>query len=138
MVAYSYKKVFAPLIAVGLKTQTIRAARRRHARPGEMIQHYTGLRTKAAQKICSDTLCLRVDPVILRFSPALGGALVLLTSVEVAGVAVEDVNHFAKLDGFEGRREMSAFWVKNHGAMELFEGVLIAWEPPQGPIAIVA
>jgi hypothetical protein len=61
-------------IALGAKTQTIRRPRNRHARPGEMIQHYTGLRTKAAAKVCSDTRCIRVEPICLRFSPALGGA----------------------------------------------------------------
>lgn len=136
MVAYSYQRRFAPLIALGAKTQTIRGPRNRHARPGEMIQHYTGLRTKAAAKICSDTRCRRVEPICLRFSPALGGAPVLLREIVIDGFRTTDLDHFARLDGFEHRRDMSAFWVKHHGPMAEFNGVLIIWEPPTDPISL--
>lgn len=138
MVAYSYQRRFAPLIKLGIKTQTIRGPRNRHARPGELIQHYTGLRTKAAAKICSDTRCVRVDPITLRFSPSLGGAPVLLNAVEIDGFKVNDLDHFARLDGFEGRRDMSAFWVQQHGPMAEFHGVLIIWEPPTDDISLAA
>lgn len=55
MVAYSYKARFVEPIRLGLepgpwipgmKRQTIRADRKRHARPGEEIQHYRGMRTR--------------------------------------------------------------------------------------------
>lgn len=138
MVAYSYQRRFAPLIKLGIKTQTIRGPRARHVRPGELIQHYTGLRTKAAAKICSDTRCVRVDPITLRFSPALGGAPVLLNAVEIDGFKVRDLDDFARLDGFEHRRDMSAFWVQQHGPMAEFHGVLIIWEPPTDDISLAA
>ncbi|MEJ0016825.1 MAG: ASCH domain-containing protein [Acetobacteraceae bacterium] len=48
MVAYSFKRDFAAPILAGIKRQTIRADRRRHARPGEVLQLYTGMRTKHA------------------------------------------------------------------------------------------
>lgn len=138
MVAYSFQRRFATPIKLGLKTQTIRGPRNRHARPGELIQLYTGLRTKAAAKICSDTRCVRVDPIHLRFSPALGGAPVLLSAVDIDGFRVSDLDHFARLDGFKGRRDMSAFWVQQHGPMAEFRGVLIIWEPRTDDISLAA
>ena len=103
-----------------------------------MLQLYTGLRTRAAQKICSDTRCVRVDPITLRFSPALGGAPVLLSAVEIDGFKVSDLDDFARLDGFEHRRDMSAFWVQHHGPMPEFHGVLIIWEPPTDALSLAA
>lgn len=138
MVAYSFQRRFATPIKLGLKTQTIRGQRNRHARPGELIQLYTGLRTKAAAKICSDPRCVRVEPITLRFSPALGGAPVLLNAVEIDGFKVRDLDHFAWLDGFKDRRDMSAFWVKQHGPMAEFQGVLIIWEPPTDDVSLAA
>lgn len=38
MVAYSFRKRFGPPILAGTKAQTIRADRKRHARPGEEVQ----------------------------------------------------------------------------------------------------
>jgi hypothetical protein len=138
MVAYSYQSRFATAIKLGIKTQTIRGPRNRHARPGELIQHYTGLRTKRAAKICSDTVCVRVDPIRLTFSPVLGGAPVLLRAAEIAGFVVPDLDHFARQDGFQDRRDMSAFWVKQHGPMPEFCGFLIIWEAPTDALSLAA
>lgn len=54
MPAYNFQKQFAPLVESGQKRQTIRAiGKRRHARPGESLQLYTGQRTKACRKLIS-------------------------------------------------------------------------------------
>ena len=45
MVAYSFKRRFREPILAGSKQQTIRADRKRHARRGEALQLYTGMRT---------------------------------------------------------------------------------------------
>ena len=58
MVAYSFKARFVPLIREGLKTQTIRAQRSRHARPGELIQLFSGMRTHLCEKIVPDPVCI--------------------------------------------------------------------------------
>lgn len=47
MVAYSFQKRFVEPIRSGRKRQTIRADRKRHARPGEVLQLYSGMRTNA-------------------------------------------------------------------------------------------
>jgi hypothetical protein len=84
MVAYSYKRRFINPIRVGLglpplfqfgphklvgdmdaeirpKRQTIRAfGKRRHARAGEILQHYTAMRTKQCTKI-GDARCAGFD-----------------------------------------------------------------------------
>jgi hypothetical protein len=43
MVAYSFNPIFVGPILAGTKRQTIRAERKRHARPGEAMQLYTGM-----------------------------------------------------------------------------------------------
>ncbi|MEM6839576.1 MAG: ASCH domain-containing protein [Cyanobacteria bacterium P01_C01_bin.120] len=67
MVAYNFKPQFAPLVESGVKRQTIRArGKRRHARPGEALQLYTGQRTKACRKlIAPDPKCTLVEPLII-------------------------------------------------------------------------
>lgn len=47
MVAYNFQARFAPLVESGRKTITIRTrgTARRHARPGDRVQLYTGHRT---------------------------------------------------------------------------------------------
>lgn len=124
MVAYSFQKRFAPLIVAGTKTQTIRAARPRHVRPGESIQLYTGMRSTTCLKIMPDPLCVAVEPVCLRFDQEQ-----LIEAVEIDGAGVEDIDGFALRDGFESAEDMAAFWTKAHGHLRQFSGVLIRWVP---------
>jgi len=51
MVAYSFKAQFREPILAGTKRQTIRADRKRHARLGEALQLYTGMRTRQCKLI---------------------------------------------------------------------------------------
>jgi uncharacterized protein YqfB (UPF0267 family) len=64
VVAYSFQQRFAPPILSGTKQQTIRADRKRHARPGEEMQLYTGMRTKQCELICRTT-CISVVPITI-------------------------------------------------------------------------
>jgi len=65
MVAYSFRARFREPILVGAKRQTIRADRKRHARPGEQLQLYTGMRTREcaiiARALCSQVMPVRID-----------------------------------------------------------------------------
>lgn len=61
MVAYSFKSGFVPAIRARTKRQTIRLPRPRHARPGEMLQTYCGMRTKSCFRIIPDPRCIGVD-----------------------------------------------------------------------------
>ena len=66
MVAYNFKPQFVPLIETGAKQQTIRSPRKRHTQPGEAMQLYTGMRTKACRKLVTpDPLCISVEPLLL-------------------------------------------------------------------------
>lgn len=123
MVAYSFKKQFAPKILDGTKRGTIRAERKRHARPGEPLQLYTGMRTKACHLIARAT-CASIEPIYIR--PELGGYVTL----PFRGEKISDrlaLNDFARADGFEGWTDMIEFWLREHPNTETFSGVHITW-----------
>lgn len=124
MVAYSFNRRFAAQIADGSKTHTIRADRRRHARPGERLQLFTGMRSTNCVKIIPDPLCLKVEPIRLEMDQE--GKI---SVVEIDGLPVEDVHDFALRDGFESLADMSGFWVMSHGLLREFRGVIIGWVP---------
>lgn len=137
MVAYSFKSIFVPAIRAGLgfdfginsptlrpKRQTIRAVGlRRHARPGETLQLYTGMRTKQCEKI-GDARCVGIDHIAIRFPYAGKAAKVVIGRRKVA-----DLEDFAALDGFETWADLQKFWYVNHPDIDEFVGVRIRWEP---------
>jgi hypothetical protein len=156
MVAYSFNRRFVPAIESGIKSQTIRAPRRRHARPGERLQLYSDMRTKACRLIRDDVVCARLDEV--RFdlrglhdvpTPQTSRQLYDLIQgsdlpLAVNGIPVEGPERdvFPLHDGFLGWvitgqnsdgltlqpfAAMVLFWMAYHGAT-LFEGVMISWE----------
>ncbi len=139
MVAYSFQKRFVPQILAGLepgaaavlhgeppavKRQTIRGDRLRHARPGEEMQLYTGLRTKHA-KLIARVRCICVSRIEINF--------VGRESVTVDNTTLRDVPSliwFARQDGFRDWADFTSFWREQHGdEIERFEGVLLRWEP---------
>lgn len=156
MVAYSFNRRFVQAIESGIKSQTIRAPRRRHARPGERLQLYTGMRTKACRLIRDDVVCSRLDEVrldlrVLTDVPMPKNSRQLCGIVEtidlpltINGIPIEgpDKDIFALHDGFLGWEitgedadgislppfaAMVLFWMGSHGPA-LFEGVMISWE----------
>ena len=126
MVAYSFNARFEEPIRAGWKTQTIRAARARHARPGEMLQLFVAMRTKQCRKIVADVRCTEIMTVEIRFRPS-----GLIERIETDLVPVLDLDAFAQRDGFVDLSEMSAFWRASHGLQEVFHGVLIEWAAPR-------
>ncbi len=124
MVAYSFKERFGEPIIDGSKGGTIRADRKRHARPGETIQLYTGMRTRNCRLIGSRT-CLAVEPITLGLGryPAvkLGGRWTILDGPRLT--------LFAQFDGFADWNELLTFWFAAHGAIESFSGMHIRWLP---------
>ncbi len=134
MVAYSYKKRFAPKIRAGIKPQTMRNERKRHARPGEEIQHYTGMRTKQCAKV-GVSICRAVTPVRIDF---------VRCTIRVEGrgtiAGLDKLDAFAVMDGFDNWADMRAFWKAEHGKtknedgtargpLNAWSGVLIEWLP---------
>jgi hypothetical protein len=122
MVAYSFKARFAEPILDGTKGGTIRAARggRGHARPGEMLQLFTGMRTKYCRRIC-DRRCFAVEPIVIAFDKRSVFLLNHLLPIDWP----DDLNAFARFDGFVSFEEMRAFWRD----AEAFAGWHIRWLP---------
>ena len=159
MVAYSFKAPFAEPIQYGLKRQTIRGERRRHARPVEPMQLYTGMRTRHCRRILDpDPICEAVRHIALRVvAPA------TIAEIAIDGMPVEPTDAWAAADGMEGlisrwprdwgpipddllhARErptnrwivgacaplavMGMFWRHEHGLGE-FDGALLTWVEP--------
>jgi hypothetical protein len=122
MVAYSFKATFRAPIITGTKRQTIRADRKRHARPGEQLQLYTGMRTRHC-RIIGRAECKRVEPVRIGVAD---------NWLEVGGQPrLTDfyfLDAFARDDGFAGGwGHMMEFWRREHPNAPVFSGVLIQW-----------
>jgi len=124
MVAYSFKERFCDDIAAGRKCQTIRGHRKRHARVGEPIQLYFGMRTRLCRKLIDpDPICTRVVPVKIGIGKYFGE----LATVSLDGAPFRHVDdHFARADGFATWQEFVDFWRDAHGPGN-FSGVLIEW-----------
>lgn len=147
MVAYSFKPFFTPQIEALTKRQTVRSQRKRHARPGEQVQLFTGMRTSTCRKLVDpDPVCIRVRPIsiVINISAEVDA---LITSISIEDIPLDrkEIEAFAIADGFgidhlgdtlfkaTGRRgsaraNMGHFWAEEHG-YGLFEGVLIEWGP---------
>jgi hypothetical protein len=96
MVAYSFKPSFLDDIAARVKRQTIRLPRKRHARPGEAIQLFTGSRMRPVR--VGAAICVRVHDVRLDFSEH---TVILDDAMTIdAEDGFEALNAFAVRDGF--------------------------------------
>ena len=139
MVAYSFKQRFVEPIEIGLqpgpwmpgmKRQTIRADRKRHAQAGEEIQLYRGMRTQQCFLI-GRSVCQAIKPIWLSF----GGPPRATPRVEITGGelirSAKALDHFARCDGFADWAALDRFWRDEHEipGRELrgFIGVIIYW-----------
>ncbi|MGI8839735.1 MAG: hypothetical protein ACR2F8_02955 [Caulobacteraceae bacterium] len=128
MVAYSFKGAFISPILAGTKRQTIRLPRKRHARPGEEVQLYFGMRTRSCALIGRAT-CQRVSGVRIDLAEQ---SVVLDDAIAIVGGALND---FARSDGFEGHPpagltpwgHMHRWWRLIHQG-DIFVGTLIEWD----------
>jgi hypothetical protein len=124
MVAYSFNPRFVDPILNGAKTQTIRLiGNKRHARPGELIQLYTGMRTRQCRKICDDVRCVSDHQIHIDF-----GQEGQIEGIKVGILRIIDFDAFAAMDGFADAADMAAFWKATHGASQRFSGALIRWK----------
>jgi hypothetical protein len=118
VVAYSFKPRFVEPILDGRKGGTIRAVRYRHARPGEELQLYTGMRTNRCRLI-TRKICLACEPIKINFvswdvSYVISGSRVFQR--------LPELDAFARFDGFRDFGEMSNFW-----QLPVFNGMHIRW-----------
>jgi hypothetical protein len=123
MVAYNFQKRFAPPIKSGDKSHTIRKnGKRRHAREGESVQLYTGMRTRSCKKIVAkDPVCVFCKSIAIYVGAS------SIDYIYVGGLEVIDMEAFAIADGFKSLADMHAFWLDFHG-QGVFEGSMIGWE----------
>ncbi len=115
------------------KRQTIRAiGKRRHARPGETLQLYTGMRTRQCQAI-GIAQCVSVQPIDIYFQSDTIHVGKIQERETFTGA--ERLDEFARRDGFASWREMREFWLEEHGEngqmkkLGPWGGLLIRWEP---------
>lgn len=155
MVAYSFQKMFAPQVEGLTKRQTVRANRKRHARPGEAVQLYTAMRTKYCRKLVTpDPICTHLDDIRLEIGearvPRIRRSMGYVAAIEINGRALtdEEIVAFAIADGFSPERLaplvlgaskafadwvnaaflMGDFWKVAHGT-GAWQGVVVHWEP---------
>jgi hypothetical protein len=132
MVAYSFKKRFGPPILAGIKAQTIRADRKRHARPGELVHLFTGMRTRQCRRL-GETPCLSVEPIRIELPRARRVPEVLIFDAGGAlaqhYLTARALQNFARADCFADFDELHAFWRAEHPGVDTFRGVLIRWQP---------
>lgn len=137
MVAYSFKSGFIPAIHAGTKRQTIRLPRKRHARPGEQLQFFTGPRMAPVRIGSAD--CLFVRDVRLDFDKhevVLDDAILLSTQAELNQFAVRDgfdIDRLAQAD-LEPWEYMGRWWRLTHPGHRVFTGVLIDWSTTFVPV----
>jgi hypothetical protein len=124
MVAYNFQKQFVEPIRTGKKRHTIRKnGKRKHAKVGDLLQLYTGMRTRGCQKILEvDPVCNGVSEVIILVHHE------IISHIAVDGFGIDDLEDFARRDGFKSLSEMHAFFLAMHGAGS-FGGTLIEWRP---------
>jgi hypothetical protein len=141
MVAYSFKPRFAEPIQSGLKRQTIRSERKRHATVGERLQLFTGMRTRQCTKIIADPICTNVRPIMIQWSNGSLDSVCVLPQTLGRGDKIEafqpwgdfakpdaTFDNFARYDGFRNCADMAAFLEAEYGSgPNEFIGVLIEW-----------
>jgi len=115
MVALNFQAQFADAVESGRKKCTIRAPRKdgREPRPGDKLQLYTGMRSKACRKL-AETICAAVSPIEITSE-----------SITIAGVPSSVPGEIARRDGFETFTDMAKFFGDEHGLP--FRGFLIEW-----------
>lgn len=128
MVAYSFKTLFALPIIAKTKRHTIRdqrTGRSRHARPGEALQLYTGMRTRQCRMIGLAT-CESVSRIALDFV----NGVVNMPEAAPGGISYHwpgQLDGFARADGFANWSELAAFWKTEHSEIRIYVGVIIGW-----------
>lgn len=143
MVAYNFKQYFAPQIEDGTKLHTIRSDRSRHARPGEAVQLFVGMRTRYCRKVIPDPVCVAVLPIVIVSTDLIAAGIAY---IEIDGTPLhrDEIEPFAASDGFSperlcglapaaligatARETMGRFWRASHPTSR-FVGVIVNWLP---------
>ena len=123
MVAFNFQPRFAAAVEAGDKRQTIRRRRRDGrdpCKPGDALQLYAGMRTKACRKL-RDAVCVSVLKFRIDHNPLTGASRIY------AGRWLDGPHRaaMAAADGFADIDEMIAWFEATHSLP--FAGWLIEW-----------
>lgn len=128
MPALGYKARFAAMVASGEKPHTIRSPRAHPIKVGDVLQHYTGMRTKQCRRLCEPTVCTAVTGITIFASHRVvilaAGSQRYPREISVA-LDCHTTEALAKADGFADAAEFFAWFGETHGPV--FEGFLIEW-----------
>lgn len=125
MPALNFKKQFVPKIQAQEKRSTIRAERKNPIKVGDVLQLYTGMRTKQCTLV-GTAECSNITPVkIADDAPYI--LMKLSGDIDYKWYRfVEDaLKHFHTTDGFDTYDEMKTFFRKQYQLP--FTGNLIEW-----------
>lgn len=126
MVAYSFQREFIDPTHSGRKIHTIRAVgKRRHARPGDKVQHYVGMRTRQC-RLFARSVCEKTLPIVIRFNAKTKDDWVRIDGGRP--IVLSALDEFANYDGFTNWAALRAFWMKKHDKPTRFAGVIIYWK----------
>lgn len=128
-----FKPQFAPLVEAGTKCQTVRPKPKRMPKPGDRIslRVWTGNPYRSKQRVLRESEITAVETISLCDT-----GRELLVYVNGHELHPEQINDFAKADGFKGGIEMFNWFEATHGLP--FDGVVIKWHndalcEPGGP-----
>ena len=129
MTAYNFYKKFADPIRLGHKVMTIRAPRKdgRHAKPGDKLQLYIGMRTKGCRKLmdvrCTGQHAIRVE--LVEFNRG------LKITVDGKKLTRPQMYDLVAADGLSGMSALLQFLETSHSLP--FEGFIIRWNEGVAP-----
>jgi hypothetical protein len=127
MPALSYQARFVSLVVSGAKPHSIRAWRRRPFKNGDVLMHYTAMRTKQCRKIRPDTLCTSATPIEVN---ARRGWVITSPSASyypIGRLSARWIERLAQRDGFASADDFFAFFKEAHAGMLC--GQLVEWNP---------
>lgn len=119
----TFKPQFCPLVEAGLKCQTVRPTPKRMPKVGDRIslREWTGKPYRSKQRVLRESTITAVEKISL-----LDTGRELLMYVNESELHPEQINAFAKADGFAHGIEMFIWFETKHGLP--FEGVVIKWQ----------
>jgi len=115
MVAFNFSQEFVGSIETGIKTQTLRAKKR--AKPGDILQLYTGMRTKACRLIVPPVVCLVADYCHIAPDEITFGN---------KDLHPKSIDEFAAMDGFTSYEALLR-WFENKYGQNHFIGFVHRW-----------
>jgi len=115
MPALNYQRRFAPLVKHEVKRSTLRPKRKRPIKPGEILYHFTGQRTKHCVRLL-ESICKKTTPMWLKERGA---------KKQQGWLTPHERQMLAMGEGFRDWPEMRDWFRDRYGLP--FEGVLIEW-----------